>query len=114
MPRKQCVADGRDQPGYDYRRDDTPGRPESCLSVHLSHYWFVFICVYSWSRCSVSSETSRSGIETLYSSLAHLPRSMTRQRSEQNGRSGLSFHFVGSPQIGHFIFQILYGLTLNF
>jgi hypothetical protein len=26
-----------------------------------------------------------------------------RQRSEQNGRSGLSFHFEGLSQMGHFI-----------
>ena len=39
---------------------------------------------------------------------------MMRQRSEQNGRSGLSFHFVGSPQIGHFMFLVLYGFTLSF
>ena len=52
---------------------------------------------------SASWETSLSGIETLYSSPAHLPRSMTWQRSEQKGRDGFPSHFVGVPQIGHLI-----------
>ena len=32
-----------------------------------------------------------------------MPRSIIRQRSEQKGRFGLSFHSAGLPQIGHFM-----------
>ena len=37
---------------------------------------------------------------TLYSSLAHAPRSIILQRSEQNGRNGLSVHVEGLRQRG--------------
>jgi hypothetical protein len=57
---------------------------------------------HQFSGFSVSSDTSLSGIETLYSSVDHLARSMTRHLSEQKGLLGLSCHLVGFPQIGHF------------
>jgi hypothetical protein len=37
---------------------------------------------------------------TQYSSLTQRPRSISLQRSEQNGRKGLFFHSTGLPQIG--------------
>lgn len=43
----------------------------------------------------------REGPGTRYCSDAHVPRSVSWQRSEQNGRQGFSFHEVGWRQIGH-------------
>lgn len=37
---------------------------------------------------------------TRYQPAAHEPRSMVRQRSEQNGRKGLPSHVTGRRQIG--------------
>jgi hypothetical protein len=47
----------------------------------------------------MASEMSRSGDEITYSPLAHLPRSMSRQRSLQNGKSG-SFARTAFLQMG--------------
>ena len=52
---------------------------------------------------SACSETRSPG--TLYSSLTQWPRSTSLQRSEQNGRCGLSFHSTGFLQLGHFIIR---------
>src|SRR6266511_748401 len=40
---------------------------------------------------------------TRYSSLIQRPRSLSLQRSEQNGRNRLSFQSTGLPQVGHFM-----------
>src|SRR5215471_13095343 len=58
--------------------------------------------VYSPSS-SGESFTSVTGSEIWYSSPDQFPRSISRHRSEQNGRSGLSFQVVGLSHIGHFI-----------
>ena len=52
--------------------------------------------------CSVCSEGTRLP-GTRYSSLTQRPRSTSLQRSQQNGRNGLSFHSTGLPQVGHFM-----------
>ena len=51
---------------------------------------------------SVCSEGTRLP-GTRYSSLTQRPRSTSLQRSEQNGRNGLSCHSTGLPQVGHFM-----------
>lgn len=48
-----------------------------------------------------STETDFPG--TRYSSFTQRPRSIILQRSEQNGRKGLSLNSTGLPQVGHFI-----------
>jgi hypothetical protein len=48
------------------------------------------------------SSFSSAGIR--YSSSTQAPRSIIRQRSEQNGREVLFSHSTALPQVGHFIF----------
>ena len=47
---------------------------------------------------------SRKGDEITYWPLAHFPKSISRQRSLQNGNSG-SFFRTGCLQVGHFTFN---------
>ena len=49
---------------------------------------------------SAGSSMRRVGPGTRYSSAAHVPRSVSWQRSEQNGRQGLPFQSVGRRQSG--------------
>src|SRR5262244_1942610 len=54
--------------------------------------------------CTLSTCSSGNGSPgTRYSPSTQRPRSTSWQRSEQNGRNGLSFHSVGLPQVGHFM-----------
>jgi hypothetical protein len=49
---------------------------------------------------------------TRYDSVAHAPRSISLQRSEQNGLKRLSgFHPTGAPQVGH---ATMRGLVIGF
>src|SRR5579872_3961209 len=51
------------------------------------------------------SDVSCTGDEITYAPLAHLPRSIRRQRSLQNGNSG-SLLFTGFLQVGHRNFRV--------
>ena len=49
-----------------------------------------------------------------YSSLAHWPRSISLQRSEQNGRQGLvALYSEYSPHPGQMIFLLLVGVEAD-
>ncbi len=48
-----------------------------------------------------SSAWGASSVGNVYSSLAHAPRSINLQRSEQNGRNSFASQVEGSPQRGH-------------
>ena len=61
---------------------------------------------YDWLRKTFKSHMGAAGSGspgTRYSPSTQRPRSTSWQRSEQNGRKGLSFHSVGLPQVGHFM-----------
>lgn len=62
----------------------------------------------------MSSSASFTGAEITYSPLAHLPKSMMRQRSLQNGKSG-SVPFTTFLQMGHPSFAVRFrGMGLNY
>jgi hypothetical protein len=71
-------------------------------SGRLTNSYFC-ISVSSCGASALSAEGIVSVAGTLYSSLAQRPKSISLQRSEQKGRVGLSCHWAGFPQIGHFI-----------
>src|ERR1700746_1265241 len=50
--------------------------------------------------------SSKIGSDTTYFSLAQLPRSCIRQRSQQNGKSLCIFESVSALQIGHLCFMV--------
>src|SRR5260370_34102808 len=55
---------------------------------------------------SARSSSSKTGSETTYFSLAQLPRSRSRQRSLQNGKSAWTAESVSALQMGHLCFMI--------
>src|SRR5205807_3733671 len=55
---------------------------------------------------SAASSSSRIGSDTTYFSLAQLPRSCIRQRSQQNGKSLCIFESVSALQIVHLCFMV--------
>jgi hypothetical protein len=61
----------------------------------------------------MSSEMSCTGDETTYWPLAHFPRSISRQRSLQKGKSAAVLS-TGFLQIGHLSFVFLLGGTHQF
>src|SRR5262249_54878666 len=74
--------------------------------------WRQFLCSFGSSRSSVKvlgwesakSSSLKMGSETTYFSEAHAPRSATRQRSLQNGKSASCSESVGFLQVGHLCF----------
>jgi hypothetical protein len=67
--------------------------------------YFACCLVYSPSSALAGggevSEVLTEVPDTRYSSLVHLSKSISLQRSEQKGRHGLSCHSTRFPQVGH-------------
>src|SRR6266446_1051771 len=62
---------------------------------------------------SARSSSSKTGSDTTYFSLAQLPRSRSRQRSLQKGKSAWTAESVSTLQIGHLCFMVRLFFSVN-
>src|SRR5438445_2833845 len=62
---------------------------------------------------SATSSSSKTGSDTTYFSLAQLPRSRSRQRSLQKGKSAWTAESVSTLQIGHLCFMVRLFFSVN-